>query len=78
MINQESNIIVLKSVDAYYLVRYFVGSCFLGKPIAVCLSNDNLSLKSHFNVASQRIQYTEFYSLIEPLLCEDIKGLGSP
>jgi len=32
-------------------------------------------LTSHFNVASQRIQYTEFYSLIEPLLCESMEHI---
>ena len=79
LINQESNIIVLKSVDALItpVSTILLEAAFLGKPIAVYLSNDNLSLKSHFNVASQRIQYTEFYSLIEPLLCEDMKELGS-
>ena len=77
LINQNNNIIVLKSIDALItpVSTILLEAAFLGKPIAVYLSNDNLSLKSHFNVASQRIQYTEFYSLIDPLLCESMDDI---
>ena len=63
LINQNNNIEVLKSIDGLItpVSTILLEAAFLGKPIAVYLSNDNLSLKSHFNVASQRIQYTEFY-----------------
>jgi Putative glycosyl/glycerophosphate transferases involved in teichoic acid biosynthesis TagF/TagB/EpsJ/RodC len=77
LINQNNNIIVLKSIDALItpVSTILLEAAFLGKPIAVYLSNDNLDLKSHFNIASQRIQYTEFYSLIEPLLCESMDDI---
>ena len=69
--------IVLRSIDGLIspLSTILLEAAMFGVPIAVYLSDDTIKTNKHFYVASNRTQFTEFYDIVDPIICKEIGGL---
>lgn len=77
LMDYEHTKVLLHAVDAVIspLSTILLEAALHGLPIAVYLSDDNIVDNLHFNVASNRVQFTEFIEQMDVLTCESIDKL---
>ena len=46
-----------------------------GIPISIYLGNEEIDKGSFMNIASQRTQFSEFYDIIDPVICKNKNDL---
>lgn len=77
LMDYEYTKVLLHAVDAVIspLSTILLEAALHGLPIAVYLSDDGISDNMHLNVASNRVQFTEFFEQMDILTCESIDDL---
>ena len=68
---------VIKSIDAMIspLSTIILEAAMFGIPISIYLGNEEIDKGSFMNIASQRTQFSEFYDIIDPVICKNKNDL---